>query len=378
MSLNMIGTMGVMVCRRPGFPPFAEREYLGKLSSQAKGLGMQVFVFCPDDNSVAGGTGGSVNQIQGYRYNLADGWSIGTFSAPELIYDRCMYQNGDEIAGVSKFLNRLLQSGSMLWSRGLPGKLKVHQFLKRSSALKRHLPATIQYTGAESLNRTLQIFESGIFMKPSGGSHGRHTLYLSFIEDQKIKLQGRDRRNHTFEQTIALQQMDDWVRHFTGNRRFIIQPFLKLLNRKGNPYDLRSLVQKNDRGLWSITGIAVRQGAEDGLTSNLHGGGTAYPALPYLASDFGDEKAGQIIRTIRHLSVQLPPLLEEGFGRLGELGIDFGVDTQGQLWILEVNSKPGRRAFTLTGDARAARLSVEHPIQYARYLLLRQLRRVNT
>lgn len=378
MSLNMIGTMGVMVCRKPGFPPFAEREYLGKLSSQAKGLGVQVFVFCPVVDSVAEGTGGSVNQIQGYRYNRADGWSIGTFSAPDLIYDRCLHQNGDEMAGASKFLNRLLLQGSMLWSRGLPGKLKVHQFLKRSTTLKRHLPATIQYTGAESLNRSLQIFGSGIFMKPSGGSQGRHTLYLSFIGDQKIKLQGRDRGNHTFEQTITLQQMDDWVRHFTGNRRFIIQPFLKLLNQKGNPYDLRSLVQKNDRGLWSITGIAVRQGAEDGLTSNLHGGGTAYPALPYLASDFGDEKAVQIIRTIRHLSVQLPPLLEEGFGRLGELGIDFGVDTQGRVWILEVNSKPGRRAFTLTGDAQAARLSVEHPIQYARYLLLRQLRRVNT
>ncbi|KOP67000.1 hypothetical protein AMS62_18440 [Bacillus sp. FJAT-18019] len=378
MSLNMIGTMGVMVCRRPGFPPFAEKEYLGKLSSQAKRLGVQVFVFCPDGDSTVRGIRDPVNQIQGYHYNPADGWGMGTFSAPELIYDRCLHRNGDETASASEFLNRLLQQGSMLWSRGLPEKMKVHQFLKRFSALKPHLPATIRYTGAESLNRALLTFRSGIFMKPSGGSHGRHTLYLSFIEDQKIKLHGRDRRNCMFEQTITLQQMDEWVRHFTGTRRFIIQPFLRLLNRKGNPYDLRSLVQKNDRGLWSITGIAVRQGAEHGLTSNLHGGGTAYPALPYLTSDFGDEKALKIIRTIRHLSDQLPPLLEEGFGRLGELGIDFGVDTQGRVWILEVNSKPGRRAFTLTGDAHAARLSIEHPIQYARYLLLRQLRRVNT
>ena len=61
----------------------------------------------------------------------------------------------------------------------------------------------------------------------------------------------------------------------------------------------------------------------------------------------------KIIQTIRDLSAQLPSLLEEGFGRLGELGIDFGVDTKGRVWILEVNSKPGRRAFTLTGDGHA-------------------------
>ena len=45
MSSNKIGTLGVMVCRKPGFPPFAEKEFLRELSSKAKGLGMQVFVF---------------------------------------------------------------------------------------------------------------------------------------------------------------------------------------------------------------------------------------------------------------------------------------------------------------------------------------------
>lgn len=379
MSSNMIGTLGVMVCRRPGSPPFAEKEFLRELSSKGKRLGMQVFVFCPDDALPAAGAGSIPDRIQGYCYSPDHHeWNYNTFPLPDVIYDRCLHRNGGETAAASDLLNRLLQQGSRLWSRGLPGKQKVHQLLKQSAAIKPYLPATLSYTGAESLNRALLAFGSGIFMKPSGGSQGRHTLYLSLIDHQTVKLQGRDRGNRMFEQTIPLQEMNDWVRSFTGRRRFIIQPFLKLRNRNGDPYDIRSLVQKNERGLWSTTGIAARQGADQGLTSNLHGGGTAYPALSYLASDFGEEKASRIIRTIRDLSAQLPSLLEEGFGRLGELGIDFGVDTSGRVWILEVNSKPGRRAFILTGDGHAARLSVEHPIQYARYLLLRQLRRVNT
>nr|WP_231638566.1 YheC/YheD family protein [Paenibacillus sp. JCM 10914] len=114
------------------------------------------------------------------------------------------------------------------------------------------------------------------------------------------------------------------------------------------------------------------------MTSNLHGGGTAYPAQPYLSAQYGEETAMKIIKTVYDVSALLPSLLEESFGRLGELGIDFGVDPTGRVWLLEVNSKPGRQAFALAGDTRAARLAIEHPIRYARYLLLRQLRRVNT
>lgn len=378
MSSKIIGTLGVMACRKPGFPPFAEKQFLRELSLKSEGLGMQVFVFCPDDASPVSGADSAADRIKGYRFNPEEGWSTGTFPLPDIVYDRCLHRSGEETAAAGELLNRMSQLGVKLWSRGLPGKQKVHQLLKRSSAIKPYLPATLSYTGAESLSRALLAFGGRLFMKPSGGSQGRHTLYLALTDQQRVRLQGRDRSNRMFLHTIPVQEMNEWVGSFTGRRRFIIQPFLKLRNGNGHPYDIRSLVQKNDRGIWSVTGIAVRQGADQGLTSNLHGGGTAFPALPYLTTDFGEEKATGIMRTIRDLSAQLPALLEEGFGRLGELGIDFGVDTSGRVWILEVNSKPGRRAFTLTGDGHAARLSVEHPIQYARYLLLRQLRRVNT
>lgn len=70
------------------------------------------------------------------------------------------------------------------------------------------------------------------------------------------------------------------------------------------------------------------------------------------------------------MSALLPPLLEESCGRLGELGLDFGIDAGGRIYLLEANSKPGRTVFRLTGDRRAARLAAENPLRYARHLLL--------
>lgn len=374
MSSNNFGTIGVMVCRRIGSPPFAEKEYLRELSLASSRFGMSVFVFFPEDKPDSATLN---HQISGYIYKR-DGWVKETFPIPDIIYDRCLFKNVKETSVAASFLGGLPETTWSMWSRGLPGKRRVYDLLKREQALSPFLPHTLSYTGSKSLSKAIDLFDGELFMKPSGGSHGRHTLYVNCKRADETILQGRDRSNSIFQKTILARDLFHWVNNFTGRRRFIIQPYLKLSSREGSPFDLRVLAQKNARGRWTTTGMAVRQGPAEGKTSNLHGGGTAMSAPSFLESEFGVSLAGEIIACINHLSECIPPLLENGFGRLGELGIDFGIDCSGKVWLLEVNSKPGRRVFRQTGDIPAAKLSVENPLRYARYLLLRQLRRVNT
>lgn len=374
MPSDYIGTLGVMVCRRTGSPPFAEKEFLRELCLASSSLGITVFVFFPEDKP---GPVELNHRIEGYTYRNG-GWIKDTFPVPDIIYDRCLFQNAVETSAASVFLSGLPGSNWSMWSRGLPGKRRVYDLLRREVALVPYLPQTLTYIGSESLNKALELFDGELFMKPSGGSHGKHTLYVNCKGTDEAILQGRDRSNTIFRKTIPARDLSSWVSKFTGRRHFIIQPYLKLTSRKGRPFDIRVLVQKNARGRWTITGMAVRQGPAEGMTSNLHGGGTAVSVPPFLESEFGNPVAGNITACINQLSKRIPPLLEGGFGRLGELGIDFGIDCSGKVWLLEVNSKPGRRAFKQTGDIPAATLSVKNPLRYARYLLLRQLRRVNT
>ncbi|MNI54828.1 Endospore coat-associated protein YheD [compost metagenome] len=51
----------------------------------------------------------------------------------------------------------------------------------------------------------------------------------------------------------------------------------------------------------------------------------------------------------------------------GELGIDLAVDTNGRIWLLEVNSKPSKNDNTPIGGGKI-RPSVKQVIDYARYL----------
>ncbi|WP_106766410.1 YheC/YheD family protein [Paenibacillus faecalis] len=373
-SDNNLGTLGVMVCRRTGTPPFAEKEFLRELCLASSCLDITVFVFSPEDKQ---NTPERNDQIPGYTYRNGS-WEKSSFPVPDIIYDRCLFKNIGETSAVATFLGNLPDKRWWWLSRGLPGKKRVYDLLKREQRLAPYLPHTLTYTGNDSLKMAISMFDGKLFLKPSGGSHGKHTLFVDCTDHKIAYLQGRNRDNSIFKTTLPTSELASRIKKFTEGRRFIIQPYLTLTSRDGRPYDVRVLVQKNAQGLWTTTGMAIRQGSAEGITSNLHGGGTALPVSVFLESEFGALTAEHIITCIKQLSDLIPPILEGGFGRLGELGIDFGIEYSGKVWLLEVNSKPGRLAFRQTGDIPAAKLSVENPLRYARYLLLRQLRRVNT
>jgi hypothetical protein len=212
-----------------------------------------------------------------------------------------------------------------------------------------------------------------VFLKPKAGSHGKRTLHallLSSKEGGGIRIRGRDGANVSFSHHFrTAEQGLHWVHGFIGTRRYIIQPYLDLTSREGQPFDVRVLMQKNGRGAWTLTGMAVRLGKRGALTSNLHGGGTAVSPLPFLLAEYGKSGA-ELLEELAAAAALLPPLLEESCGRLGELGLDFGIDAGGRIYLLEANSKPGRTVFRLTGDRRAAKLAAENPLRYARHLLL--------
>ncbi|OGX68319.1 MAG: hypothetical protein A2189_00140 [Paenibacillus sp. RIFOXYA1_FULL_44_5] len=138
---------------------------------------------------------------------------------------------------------------------------------------------------------------------------------------------------------------------------------------EGRTYDVRILVQKNNIGLWQLTGMAARIGKLGSITSNLHGGGSAYELLPVLQKQFEDKQAGEIMKSLSQLAMRIPLILEQYHGRLAELGIDIGIDPFGKLWIIEVNSKPGHSSFSHFSDPSVSRSSISNPIHYAGYLL---------
>ncbi|MDG0813748.1 YheC/YheD family protein [Cohnella rhizosphaerae] len=154
-----------------------------------------------------------------------------------------------------------------------------------------------------------------------------------------------------------------------GHRPYVMQPLLKLRGPDGEPFDLRALMQKDGGGAWRTTGIAVRTGAPESVTANLHGGGVARPAGPYLAGLFGEPETSRLLERLRKASDGIVLRLEQLYGRFAELGLDYGIDREGRIWFLEANTKPGRASMTAAGEA-AMSDAIHNPLAYARYILL--------
>jgi glutathione synthase/RimK-type ligase-like ATP-grasp enzyme len=361
--------LGIMICETNGLPPFQEKDYFSRLCTLGARLGIEVYIFSP--HRLDWGK----QQVRGYTYSPgARQWEESTFPFPDAIYDRSFYNKKSDLLQHRSSIMRLKTEGRIQFlGHGLQGKWSVLQILMRCSELQRYLPHTEVYNGTKQLFRWMK-HNGEVFLKPISGSHGRGALYVKRSGDSRFEIIGRDFRNaplrKEFNRPIDLFV---WISSFIGVKKYLLQQYLELRSDNGQVFDVRSLVQKNGSGEWIVTGMAVRLGNPGSITANLHGGGKAEEMNPFLERHFGEVRSREIIAKLIELSTVIPPYLERHFGGLLELGIDFGIDRSGQIWILETNSKPGRSVFNRLKDKNAGRKSVQYPIQYARYILDRQL-----
>jgi len=293
----------------------------------------------------------------------------------DAVYDRFFARRRGEAAAAARFLRESERRwGCARLGGTLPDKWTVHLALRGDPHIRPLLPATAPFDAAR-LPDWLSRGGGRLLLKPSAGMQGRGVLALRRLAGGALEAAGRDGRNRCVRAVFGdAGACAEWLAGRTA-RPYLAQRLLDLRDGEGRPFDVRLLVQKDGGGRWRTTGSALRLGRTGGITSNLHGGGVAEEPLPFLTQLFGSERAGSLLGGIEAAGLRIVRRLECRFGRLAELGLDFGIDPAGRLWFLEANAKPGRSAFRRLGGP-AARLSVERPLQYARYLLSRRGARV--
>lgn len=361
--------MGVMICEGGGgTPPFSEQAFYARLCRFGRAFGITVYVFSPLWADMTRRT------VNAYEYDPESAeWVQRTFPLPDLVYDRSFFTGRSPLRCRMhrSAVRRLLQAKPvLLLGRGLKGKWEVLQMLRRDPQLRPHLPATERVTDWKTIGRRLPEW-SCLFVKPEHGSRGIGALQIGAgSRETAWRVRGRAAGNRTVDREFAdIATLAAWLCRFAGSRPYLCQPYLSLRSRNGAVYDVRSLVQKNGGGRWELTGMAVRLGQSGSVTSNLYGGGHAEEVRPFLTAEFGPDRAERIIRTLHRLSERIPLALEAANGRMAELGLDFGIDRDGRVWIIEANSKPGRNVFSQLRQEAEQSKAARQPVAYARYLL---------
>lgn len=347
-------------------PVLPEPSFYRSLSIAGRQLGIDAYVFDAE------GLQPQSEQLFGYRFEQ-NRWLRQIVPLPDVIYDRCFFTHVNQRISFRSMLERLSHKKSYLMLNGtLPAKLGVYDALKGDSMLATHLPVTLPFSSAKQVRLLADQYFDGIILKPAAGMQGRGILHVKRSLGLSIKVNGRTRRNRPFYISFTDDcAAERWINRFISQSAYLIQPYLELSGADGKPFDVRALMQKDLTGDWSLTGIAVRTGQAGSLTSNLHGGGGARPASELITAKYGKHEAERLLEQIHTISKKTVERLESSFGRFAELGLDYGIEPCGRLWLIEANSKPGRSSFRIISDQEAERLSIERPLLYARLLTRR-------
>ncbi|MFC4322133.1 YheC/YheD family endospore coat-associated protein [Litchfieldia salsa] len=340
--------------------PAQEITYITEIAKRAKQYGIIVYRFTP--TNIEPGS----QLIHGQVYDQQEEqWKQDTFSLPEFLYDRCFYGNDPLSKKAQPIMNWLkLNPSTTFIGYGLPNKLEIYQTLKQDKDLTFYLPHTKKATSSQKILSYLAK-EKKIILKPISGSMGKGIIGL-FLEKEGIRVVTHQRKNLIKKFFSTKKSITDYLDRLLQTQSFLCQPFLPIQDSQDFPFDLRILVQKNKDGQWQEIGRGIRKGGKNFLISNIGSGGEVIPFEEW-SKGLSQSELYLLNENINTIISKLPNVLETKVQRLFELGIDLGLASDGSVWILDTNSKPGRKVVLSTSPNKTEEI-YQAPLLYCLYL----------
>ncbi|WP_077617121.1 YheC/YheD family protein [Bacillus sinesaloumensis] len=340
--------------------PNQERGYATEIAKRAPELGIQLYRFTPTSIEP------SSEMIRGEQYNhTTNKWEQCIFDIPTFLYDRCFYTS-DELSIKSQPIMNWLKSrpDTVFLGQGLPNKWEIYNVLCQDEILSPYIPFTEQAHSSSAILRTL-MKKHQLILKPEKGSMGRGIIGL-FLHRNYVEVIYKESKQLNKTQFTTRRDLKKWLDANVSIQPYLSQEYLQLHDEDNRPFDIRILLQKNGQGKWVEQGRGIRLGLPGHLISNLGGGGETHSFHTWTEKMSISHKQ-LLLENIHTISNRLPNVLEEHFEPLFEMGIDLGLTKDGALWILDTNSKPGRKVI-LDTDPSIEDTLYTTPLHYCHYL----------
>jgi hypothetical protein len=305
-----------------------------------------------------------VNGWTYYNYH----WIKRKFPVPRCVYNRIGSRRTEEKEETREKISIIKSKGALFFNEQFLDKWHIHERMSILPETAPFSPYTKLYTGAGSLEAMLEKHPY-IYLKPSSGSLGRGIIRLARTSNgyvcQYASLNGTVTcRYETFG---TLHQM---LHSRIGKQHYLMQQGLHLIKYRGGIVDFRALVQKSKYGKWSITSVVGRSApTSKSIVSNVARGGTMVSLdRSLIAAGFSPMERKTITASVRQHALSIARLFEQCIeGHYAELGIDLGVDKNGKVWLLEINSKPSKTNNSLANASKGSRPSVIRLVDYCFY-----------
>jgi len=331
-------------------------EFYYKLFLASKKLRLEIFIFDLSDilkNRMVQGR--FITKIK----NGKNVWIRKIVPMPLAIWDRSFGMTSEQRQkllrlGV-KFINPLA------FAKISRDKIQTYQtlrsfFKKEKVAMQ---PETALYT-KDNAPHWLKKFNY-LFFKPQTGSKGKGIFSIRKVEDRFVLNQKRP---------VTRKVLIKKISQFTKKETYIVQQGIEVLTINNAPFDIRVLVQRGGGSLVKIH-HASRIAGENQITSNIHSGGFAQNTQKILKKIGWDKNERSTINDkIKNFSLKLHKFLEENIGQpIMEFALDLAIDENHQIYLLEINARPGREIFQITSKS-ISELTFVFPLKYIKSVLI--------
>lgn len=358
-SKTIIGPLiGILTAKGNSYPFAGVKANFIDIIKTGRRLGAIVFVFTPE------GINWGTERIEGYVYHLnTNSWRRVTFPFPNVVYNRIPKRGYETMTSTSTALERLKKiEGLSLFNPHFFNKGELFHKLK-NSAVDNYLPATKFLRKKEELHDMLQQ-HTQLYLKPTSGKAGSGIMRIHKDFKQKKYIlqvpQSHSTRSISCSNITILWRN---INKYMIASPYIIQRGISLAQYNQSPFDFRTLVQRGRDGKWQIAGLGIRVAGKNRITTHVPRGGRIESPHIVLNKVFSAQKAKSIQDNVKKMALAIAKEIEKHYSLLGEMSMDIGLDTEGNLWFFEANAKPMK-----FDEPEIRKRSLENIIYFSQYL----------
>ncbi|WP_138416030.1 YheC/YheD family protein [Aquibacillus sediminis] len=210
-----------------------------------------------------------------------------------------------------------------------------------------NLPFQIPYTELLSFS-SLDRFTSGsapFYIKPVDTWLGKDiTLITPTHQGFMIQMPNGASQFVTTKQNLTHIIFQQYAKSIA-----IIQQQAPLVSANRRAFDIRVHLQRDELGQWLYAGDLIRIGGEGAVVSNLFAKGGGIVETDAILNQLYSPNNAYVTREkLTNSAFAIARLLDHYYPFI-DIGADFGIDHEGNLWLLEVNTndRNGRPAYDL-------------------------------
>jgi len=297
-----------------------------------------------------------------YDYRT-DTWERKYFPLPDVVYVR----------GGGGRTRRLLEKFDDLGIRRINPlaafyKDDLYKIMSKDPIMRRHVPSTVIIRNWKEAKRAVHRFGKA-YLKAHRGRRGLQVMRIERAAKRRgywysYSTLGRLVRRRAINLDGAVRS----ARTFFRGKKIIAQKAIDLVKlRRNRLVDFRAEVQRDKRGKLDIIGVCVRVGQPNSpITTHAY----AYRYEDYLSKLFphaSEREITDLKYDIQDFLYNVYEAVERKYGQFGEIGIDFGVDRNRRIWLIECNAQSAKVSIVKAYGSKADRIFL-NPLEYAKLI----------